>query len=84
MDAVWPVELAVVPLSVADAVVELESLPSCVSIASRSAENACIKADTLLVAAGEPLLAMLLLAELEVVVAFEPVVAWLCHCHQFE
>jgi FtsP/CotA-like multicopper oxidase with cupredoxin domain len=43
-----------------------------------------MKADTLLVAAGEALLAMLLLAELAVVVAFEPVVAWLWHCHQFE
>ncbi|HME24121.1 MAG TPA: hypothetical protein VKI44_22780 [Acetobacteraceae bacterium] len=43
-----------------------------------------MKADTLLVAAGEALLAMLLLAALAVVVAFEPVVAWLWHCHQFE
>ncbi len=61
---------------VADDIVEPPvSLPSCVSIDCRSAENFCMKVDMLLVAASEPLLVMLLLLELVAVAALEPVAA---------
>jgi hypothetical protein len=68
-------ELALVADVVADDVAELPvSLPSCVSIDCRSAENDCMKVDMLLVAASEPVLGMLLL-ELVAVAALEPAVA---------
>jgi hypothetical protein len=50
-------------LAVGDVVGVFASSPSCVSIACRSAENACMKLDTLL-AATVPVLAMLSLVGL--------------------
>ena len=73
------------PVGVAVAAAAPAPLPDCASIVWRSAENACMNADTLLLAVSEPVLVMLSLAGLvvAVVVAFEPALGWLCHCHQF-